>query len=43
MKLHRELNITQISAWYMLHNVREAFAHEGELFYGESKVDETFT
>lgn len=42
MKLHSELNITQISAWYMLHNVREAFAHEGGLFYSESKVDETF-
>ena len=42
MKFHRILNVTQISAWYMLHNVREAFAHEGGLFYGESKVDETF-
>lgn len=42
MKLHRKLNVTQISAWYMLHKIREAVAQEGGLFYDESKVDETF-
>ena len=42
MKLHRELNITQKSAWYMLHKMRKAFAQEGGLFYGEMEVDKVF-
>lgn len=42
MKLHRELNITQKSAWYMLRRMREAFAKEGGLFYGKVEVDEAF-
>lgn len=42
MKLHRELNITQKSAWYMLQRMRKAFTQEGGLFYGEVKVNETF-
>jgi len=28
MKLHRDLNITQKSAWFMAHRLREAFASE---------------
>ena len=42
MKLHRELNITQKSAWYMLHRIRGAFAQEDGMLYGEVEVDETF-
>ena len=42
MQLHRELNITQKSAWYMLHKMRKAFAQEGGLFYGEVEVDRAF-
>ena len=42
MKLHRELNVTQKSAWYMLHRIRESFASKDGMFYGEVEVDETF-
>ena len=43
MKLHRELDITQKSAWHMLHRIREAFAQQpGGLFCGSVEVDETF-
>ncbi len=44
MKLHRELNITQKSAWYLLHRIGEAFAQQpGELLCGLVEVDETFS
>ena len=42
MQLHRELNITQKSAWYMLRRIREALAQEDGLFYGEMEVDKVF-
>ncbi len=42
MKLHRDLKITQRSAWYMLHRIRESFAVEEELLSGTVEVDETF-
>ena len=42
MKLRRALNITQKSALYMLHRIREAFAQKGGLFYGEVEIGETF-
>ena len=43
MKLHRDLKITQKSAWFMLHRLREA-ANEGNdtKFTGPVEVDETF-
>ena len=44
MKLHRDLGITQKSAWFMLHRIREAFAAEGPsvMFGGPVEVDETY-
>ena len=43
MKLHRDLNITQKSAWHMIHRIRETWndnpmAH----FFGPVEVDETY-
>ena len=42
MKLHRDLNITQKSAWFLAHRIREAFEAEGGLFAGPVEVDETY-
>ena len=43
MKLHRDIGVTQKTAWFMLHRIREAFALEGEfLFSGPVEVDETY-
>ena len=43
MKLHRDLKITQKSAWFMLHRLREAWAPElGNPFDGPIEVDETY-
>lgn len=42
MKLHRDLGITQRTAWHMLHRIREAYNLDVEPFYGEVEVDETY-
>ena len=43
MKLHRDLNITQKSAWFMLHRLRESWDEGGlEQFAGPVEVDETY-
>ena len=42
MKLHRDLGITQKSAWFMAHRLREAFAAEEGLFTGPVEADETY-
>lgn len=43
MKLHRDLGVTQRTAWFMLHRLREAWSIEsGEPFTGEVEVDETY-
>ncbi|MXY07891.1 MAG: IS1595 family transposase [Rhodothermaceae bacterium] len=43
MKLHRELGITQKSAWFLLHRLRAAFeANAEEPFAGPVEVDETY-
>ncbi len=45
MKLHRDLGITQKSAWHLAHRIRENFSgQEGEsiFFSGQVEVDETF-
>ena len=41
MKLHRELGITQKSAWFMAHRIREAYQQQG-LFGSEVEVDEKY-
>ena len=40
MKLHRDLGITQKSAWHLAHRIRKAWETNGGLF-GEVEVDET--
>ena len=43
MKPHRDLGITQKSAWYMEHRIRETWDDEnGEKFAGPVEADETF-
>ena len=42
MKLHRDLGITQKSAWFMSHRIREAMTDTGSLFSGPVEVDESY-
>ncbi len=44
MKLHRDLRITQKSAWFMLHRLRQAWDNQtdDEPFAGPVEVDETY-
>ena len=43
MKLHRDIKVTQKTAWFMLHRIREAWAGEAkELFEGPVVVDEIY-
>ena len=42
MKLHRDLGITQKSAWHLAHRLREAWDNEQDLFSGPAEFDETY-
>lgn len=42
MKLHRDLQITQKSAWFLAHRIREWFASDAANFQGPVEVDETY-
>lgn len=42
MKLHRDLGITQKSAWFMLHRIRQAYELDTPLLDGPVEVDETY-
>ncbi len=43
MKLHRDLGVTQKTAWFMLHRIREAWMDDhGSTFDGPTEVDETY-
>ena len=43
MKIHRDLSVSQKTAWFMLHRIREAWKQElGERFEGPVDIDETF-
>ena len=43
MKLHRDIGVTQKTAWFMLHRLREAWAQENSgPFDGPVEVDETY-
>ena len=44
MKLHRDIGVTQKTAWFMQQRIREAFAAKGSevLFDGPVEVDETY-
>ena len=43
MKLHRDIGVSQPTAWFMLHRIREAWAGEISVpFEGPVQVDETY-
>ncbi len=43
MKLHRDLGITQKSAWHLAHRIRKAWEDDGgDLFAGPVEVDEAY-
>ena len=42
MKLHRDLDVTQKTAWYLAHRIREAWYDDKTLFSGPVEADETF-
>lgn len=42
MKLHRDLGITQKSAWYLAHRIRETWDDATEKFAGETETDESY-
>ena len=42
LKLHRDLRITQKSAWFMAHRIREALAAGGHMMDGPVEVDEAY-
>ena len=39
MRLYRDLNITEKSAWFLAHRARKAFKSEGGLFQFEKEVE----
>lgn len=42
MKLHRDLGISQKSAWHLAHRIRETWDDATEKYAGEVEVDETY-
>ena len=42
MKIHRDLDVTQKTAWHLAHRIREAWNYELEQFDGPVEVDETY-
>ena len=43
MKLHRDIGVTQSTAWFMLHRIRESWDQQnGHDFAGPVEVDETY-
>ena len=43
MKLHRDIEVTQRTAWHMAHRIRKALSTgDGNLFEGPVEVDETY-
>ena len=42
MKLHRDLDVTQKTAWHLAHRLRKSFAAKGGRFQGPVEVDETY-
>ncbi len=42
MKLHRDLGISQKSAWHLTHRIRKVFEAHGDFFNGPVEIDETY-
>ncbi len=42
MKLHRDIGVTQKTAWFMLQRLRTAFSQTPSMFEGIVEVDEAY-
>ena len=42
MKLHRDLDVTQKTAWYLAHRIRKSFEMKNQNFDGTVEVDESY-
>lgn len=42
IQMAKEMGVTQKTAWFLNHRIREAMQHRGGLFKGEVEVDETY-
>ena len=42
MKLHRDLEVRQSTAWFLAHRIRKGFVSGAEFFSGPVEVDETY-
>ena len=42
IKLHRDLRVTQESAWHLAHRIRESFDDNPDLFSGPVELDEAY-
>ena len=42
MKLHRDIGVTQKTAWFMLQRIREAWGSDDSPFAGPIEIDETY-
>ena len=42
MKLHRDLGVTQKTAWHLAHRIRETWADQQDQFLGPVEIDETY-
>ena len=42
MKLHRDIGVTQKTAWFMLQRIRKAWESDDKLFAGPVEIDETY-
>ena len=42
MRLHRDLKMTQSTAWHLMQRIRQSFVDAGNPFHGPVEVDETF-
>ncbi len=42
LKLHRDLGITQKTAWHLAHRIRETWNNKQAPFAGPAEVDETY-
>ena len=42
MKLHRDLKVTQKTAWFMLHRIRQAWEQGTDVLIGPVEVEETY-
>ncbi len=41
MKLHRDVGVTQKTAWHLAHRIRETWSGSGEMFTAAAEADET--